>query len=59
VKIEKGELVEEKKTRTKIHLLGPCWELQTTSLIVFIFGVLVNIGKKIMYLNEGVKVIVS
>jgi len=52
--IEKGELatsVEEKKSRYEIHLLGPCWEWQTTSLIAFIFGVLVNVSKKIMCLQ--------
>ena len=44
--IEKGELatsIEKKKVNNKIHLLGQCWEQQSTSLIVFIFGVLVNV----------------
>jgi len=49
--IEKGELatsVEEKKSENDIHLFRRCWERQTTSLITFIFGVLVNVGKKIV-----------
>ena len=58
--IEKGELVtsiEEKKVKSKnkIHLLRLCWEQQTTSLIAFIFGVLVNVGKKIVCLQYGFK----
>jgi len=46
--IEKGELatsVEEIKSKNEIHLLGPCWERQTISLIAFIFGALVNVGE--------------
>jgi len=55
--IEKGELVTsvKKKSENKIHLFGQCWEWQTTSLIAFIFGVLVNIGKKIVCLQCGFK----
>ena len=55
--IKKGEwlllLEKEKKTKNEIHLLGQCWEQQTTSLIAFIFSVLVNVGKKI---DAGLKV---
>jgi len=39
----------------KIHLHGRHWEQQTTSLIAFIFGVLVNVGKKIVCLQCGFK----
>jgi len=49
--IEKGELatsVEKKKSKKPNHLFGRCWEGRTTSLIAFIFGVLVNVGKKIV-----------
>ena len=56
--IEIGELatsVKEKKSKNEIHLLGRCWEQQTTSLIAFIFGVLVNVGKKIVCLQCGFK----
>jgi len=47
VTIEKGELATSIKERkeNEIHLLGSCWERQTT----FIFGMLVNVGKKIMW----------
>ena len=56
--IEKGELATsiKKKVKNKIHLFGQCWEWQTTSLIAFIFGVLVNVGKKIVCLQCGLKV---
>jgi len=56
--IEKGELatsVTEKKSKNQIHPFGQCWKRQTTSLIAFIFGVLVNVGKKIVYLQCGFK----
>jgi len=58
--IEKGELAtsiseKEKKSKNKNHLFGRCWEGKTTSLIAFIFGVLVNVGKKIMCLQYGFK----
>ena len=56
--IEKGELatsIEEKKSENENHLFGRCWEGQTTSLIAFIIGVLVNVGKKIMCLQCGFK----
>ena len=49
-----GELttsVEGKKSKNENHLFGQCWEGQTTSLIAYIFGVLVNVGKKIMCLQ--------
>ena len=43
VMIEKGELaitVEEiKNSKNEIHLLGRCWERQTTSLIVYLWCV--------------------
>jgi len=45
-----GYFRQRKKSKNEIHLLGPCWEWQTTSLIVFIFGMLVNVGKKIIYM---------
>jgi len=54
--IEKGDLatsVKEKKVKTKIIFL--CWEGKTTSLIAFILGVLVNVGKKIKCLQCGFK----
>ena len=55
--IEKGELATsiEKKSKNEIRLLGRCWEPQTTSLIAFIFGVLVNVGKKAVCLQCGFK----
>ena len=52
--IEKRELatsVKEKKSKNEIHLLERCWEQQTTSMIAFTFGMLVNVGKKIVYLQ--------
>ena len=45
----------EKKSKSKNHLFWRCWEGQTTSLIAFIFAVLVNVGKKIMCLQCGFK----
>jgi len=59
--IGKGELATsvKKKSQNEIHQLGRCWEQQTTSLIAFIFGMLVNVGKKIMCLQCGLKVDVS
>jgi len=54
VTIEKGELatsVEEKKYKRN----SSTWEQQTTLLIAFIFGVLVNVGKKVVYLQCGFK----
>jgi len=65
VSIEKGELAtsveeEKKESKNKIYLFGQCWKRQTTSLIVFILGVLVNVGKKIVCLhNAGLKVDMS
>ena len=55
--IEKGELATsvEKKSKNENHLFWRCWEGQTTSLISFIFGVLVNVGKKILRLQCGFK----
>jgi len=41
----------QKRSKNEIHLLGQCWERQTTSLIAFIFGVLVNVEKKIVCLQ--------
>ena len=54
--IEKGELATsvKKKSENEIHLFGRCWEWQTTSLIVFIFGVLANVDK-IVCLRYGFK----
>jgi len=52
--IEKGELatsIAEKKSNNENRLFGRCWEGKTTSLIAFIFGVLVNVGKNIMCLQ--------
>ena len=51
--IEKGELATsvEEKSHNEIHLLGRCWEQKTTSLIDFIIGVLVNVGKKVVCLQ--------
>jgi len=52
--IEKGATsVEEEKSKNEIHLLGPCWERQTTSLIAFIFGML---ARKLSVHNAGLKV---
>jgi len=55
VTIEKGELATsvevEEKSRNEIHPFGQCWEQQTTSLIAFIFGVLVNVENKIVCLQ--------
>jgi len=54
--IEKGGLatsLEGKISKNKI--LGQCCERQTTSLIAFIFGVLVNVGKKVVCLKCGFK----
>jgi len=53
VTIEKGE--RQKKSKNEIHLLGRCWEQQTTSLIAFIFSMLINVGKKVVYLQCGFK----
>jgi len=55
--IKKGKLATsvKKKSKNQIHLLGRCWEQQTTSLIAFIFGMLVNVGKKIVCLQCGFK----
>jgi len=55
--IEKGELATsvKKQSKNKIYLLGRCWERQTTSLIAFIFGVLVNVNKKIVCLQYRFK----
>ena len=56
--IEKGELatsIAEKKSKNENHLFGRCWERQITSLIAFIFAVLVNVGKKIVCLQCGFK----
>ena len=52
--IKKGELATSVK-KNEIHLLGLCWEQQTTSLIAFIFVVLANVGKKIVCLQCGFK----
>jgi len=46
---------KDEKNKNQIHLLGQCWEQQTISLIAFIFGVLVNVGKKIVCLQCGFK----
>jgi len=48
-----GELATsiEEKSKNEIHLLGQCWERKTTSLIAFIFSVLVNVGKKVVCLH--------
>jgi len=54
--IEKGELatsIEKKESKNKNHLFVRCWEGKTTSLIAFIFGVLVKVGKKIKCLQCG------
>jgi len=46
--IEEGELATSvtEKSKNENYLFGQCWKGQTTSLIAFIFGVLVNVGKK-------------
>jgi len=44
-----------RKKKNENHLLGWCWEWQTTSLIAFIFGMLVNVEKKIVCLQCGFK----
>jgi len=52
--IEIGELatsVKEKKSKSEIHLLGRCWEWKSTSLIAFIFSVLVIVGKNVVRLQ--------
>jgi len=56
--IEKEEMatsVSEKKRKSnnENHLFGQYWEGKTTSLIIF--GVLVNVGKKIKCLQCGFK----
>ena len=53
VTIEKGELATSVKkiSKNENHLFGRCWERQATSLIAFIFGMLVNVGKKIVCLK--------
>jgi len=56
VTIEKGELATSViKSKNEIHLLGRCWERQTTSLIAFIFGLLVIVSKKVVCLQCGFK----
>ena len=55
--IEKGELatsVEKKKYKRKSSILTMLGRA-TASLIAFIFGVLVNVGKKIVRLQCGFK----
>jgi len=51
-------LPSKKKSTNEIHLIGPRWEQQTTSLIAFIFGMLINTGKKIIN-NAGINVDLS
>jgi len=56
--IEKGELatsVKKNKSDNEIPRLERFWEQQTASLMAFIFGVLVNVGKKIVCLKCGFK----
>jgi len=55
--IEKGELATsvKKKVKMKFIYLDYAGNKKTTSLIVFIFGVLVNVGKKIACLQYGFK----
>ena len=50
-----GYFRRKKQSKNQNHLLGQCWEWQTTSLIAFIFGMLVNVGKKIVCLLCGFK----
>jgi len=45
----------KKKSKNEIRLLGRCWEWKSTSLISLIFGLLINVGKKIVHLQCGFK----
>jgi len=49
----------KKRGKNEIHVLGWCRERQTISLIAFIFGMLVNVGKKIVCLQCSFKSDVS
>ena len=51
LRLENWSILSKKKSKNEIHLLWRCWEGQTTSLITFIFGMLVNFGKKAVCLQ--------
>jgi len=47
------------KEKNKIHLLGRCWEWQTTSLIAFILARWLMLARKLCVYSAGLKVDVT